>query len=454
MPSGRLEDEDHAASGMIARALRRLVLLRRGEGKALFWSATYFFFLLCGYYMLRPVRETMGVQRSMNDLAWLFTGTMVAMLFANPLFSWLVSRTTRRRFIPITYHFFSLNLLMFYAVRQFVSDEQAVYVGYAFYIWLSVFNLFAVSVFWAFMADVFTSEQGKRLFACIGVGGTLGAMVGAALTTGLAREIGVINLLLVSILFLQCAVFAMGRVARLASGVRNRTPGGSDLGEDGVHFHTAEPSRDWLAGLKLLLRSPYLLGIALYISLMTILATLVYFEQAKWVSSIFETDESRTAAFAMIDLCTNILTLALQLFLTSRLLRAIGVGPMLAILPLLTVIGFVALTVAPLFATFAIFQVSRRATQYAIARPTREVLFTIVSPDEKYKSKAFIDTFVYRGGDLLGAWTHRAIAWAMIMVAPVAAAVGVGWCLVGLYLGMKHRAMAASHRKDVASDGA
>lgn len=456
--SGGTDEQD--AESAVARLVRRLVLVRRGEGAALLWSAAYFFFLLSGYYMLRPVRETMGVQRGMDDLAWLFTGTLLVTFLANPVYSLLVSRTTRKRFIPITYHFFSINIVLFWALRQVVPESWAVYVGYVFYIWLSVFNMFAISVFWSFMADVFTNEQGKRLFAFIGAGGTLGATVGAAMATGLAtamassERFGMIHLLLVSVVLIQCAVFCVRRIAAHAEARAGDDSSKNDETASAVRFHTAEPSADWRAGFVLFLRSPYLLGIAAYITLMTILATFVYFEQARWVSAVFETPEERTAAFAMIDLLTNGLTLLLQVFLTARLVKAIGVGPMLAVLPLITTLGFVALSIAPMFATLVAFQVSRRAAQYAIARPVREVLFTIVSPDEKYKSKAFIDTFIYRGGDLVGAWSHRAIAWAAVMVAPVAAVVGVAWLGVGLYLGVMHRVLAARHADDQAVSGA
>lgn len=232
-------------------------------------------------------------------------------------------------------------------------------------------------------------------------------MFGAGVTTAIAERIGTANRLLVSIALLQCAVVCVWRLRSAASAPKGSA--GPDGGEaPAVRLGAAEPTRDWLAGLKLLTRSPHLLAVAAYVALMTILATFVYFEQARWVSAIFASDEARTRAFAMIDL------------------------------PLITVIGFVMLTVAPMFATFVAFQAARRAAQHAIARPIREVLYTIVGPDEKYKSKAFIDTFVYRGGDFVGAWAHHSIAALAVMLAPVATIVGVLWLVIALYLGRLH----------------
>lgn len=430
-------DEGHGS--IIVRTLRRLVNVRRGEVTAMMWSAAYLFFLLGGYYMLRPVRETFGIQRGTDILAALFTGTWFVMLLVNPIFAWVTSRMPRRRFIPMTYHFFSLNILLFYGALMLLPGELKEYAGYVFYVWLSVFNMFAVSVFWAFMADVFSSEQGKRLFPFIGVGGTLGAMGGAAAAAALVTQIKTPHLLVFAVMMIQMAVFCVWRLIKISGGRMQA----SDSNSSPVHINQREPSRDWKAGFVLLLQSPYLLGIGAYIALMTVLATFVYFEQAQWISEIFDSDEERTAAFAVLDLVANALTLIFQLFLTARLTRAVGVGKMLAILPVITAGGFIALTLAPMFATFAVFQVGRRATQYAIARPVREVLFTVVGPDEKYKSKAFIDTFIYRGGDVVGAWAHRGLAMIGLGLAPVAAVLGAAWVAIALALGVAHRRKAS-----------
>lgn len=427
---------DQGHDSIIVRALCRLVNVRKGEVAAMLWSAAYFFFLLGGYYMLRPVRETFGIQRGADVLAILFTSTWVVMLLVNPVFALMTSRLPRRQFIPVTYQFFTLNILLFYGALMLLPEDMTRYVGYVFYPWLSVFNLFALSVFWAFMADLFSSEQGKRLFPFIGVGGTVGAICGAAAPAVLAPQIGTPNLLPIAAVMIQLAVFCAWRLIKISGG-RMQTSASS------VHINQREPSRDWKAGFVLLVRSPYLLGISAYIALMTVLATFVYFEQAQWIGEIFESDDERTAAFAMLDLVANALTLIFQLFLTARLTRAVGVGKMLAILPVITAGGFIALTLAPMFMTFAVFQVGRRATQYAIARPVREVLFTVVGPDEKYKSKAFIDTFIYRGGDVVGAWAHRGLAAVGVGLAPVAAVMGAAWVAIALALGAAHRRKAS-----------
>jgi ATP:ADP antiporter, AAA family len=418
-----------------AGLLQRLVLVRTGEWPALLWSAGYFFFLLSGYYILRPVRETLGIDRGADKLPWLMTGTMLAMLLVNPLFAAMVSRFPRRVFIPWTYRFFALNLLGFVALAAVFPDTPAV--GYAFYIWVSVFNLFAVSIFWAVMADGFSPEQSKRLFGVIGVGGTLGAIVGGSVTATLVNKVGPFGLLLISAVLLEAAVQCARQVLRTFAGHRQAARHGqcpvcgselSDLPPREqarkcpkcatsvplVREVPAEPGPGMWTGLQAILRSRYLLLICLYLFLYTTLSTFLYLQQGRIVESVIPDRAGRTALFAQIDIAVNILTILTQVFLTGRIIRWIGVGASLAILPTVSIIGFAALWAAPalgmpLLGIFVVFQVARRGLHYAISRPSREILFTVLSQDAKYKSKPFIDTFVYRGGDLFGAWSPTAI---------------------------------------------
>jgi AAA family ATP:ADP antiporter len=419
----------------------RLIDLRKGEGKALILSGAYFFFLLCSYYLLRPVREAMGIQRGYDTLPWLMTGTMIAMLAVNPLFAALVSRVPRRKFIPICYHFFAANMLIFYGLFQLLPQEAKVGLGYAFYIWLSVFNLFVVSIFWAFMTDVYNHEQSKRLFGVIGVGGTLGAILGAAVTKQLVDGIefdGQVilkfaspTMLLVAVVPLEAAVFCVIRLMRNTAR-HDQSQGNAPPTTTSVK----EPGRGVLEGLRLLFRSHYLQLISLYILAFTVTSTLLYLEQARIVALAHSTTSDRAAAFANIDVWANILTLIVQLFITSRILRFLGVGGTLLIVPALTLAGFAALWANPVMATLIIFQTIRRGLHYAVDRPAREVLYAIVTPDERYKAKPIIDTFIYRTGDVLGTWLPT---WLRLTPPPIAIPVSVLWLAASWGVGVLHR---------------
>lgn len=425
--------------------LSRLVGVRPGEARAVALSALYFFCLLSSYYMLRPIRETMGVAGGVRNLPWLYMGTLGAMLAAQPLFGLLTSRTPRKVFIPATYHFFALNMLVF-AWLLSRRAEGSLWEARAFYVWTSVFNLFVVSVFWGFMADIWRAEQGKRLFALIGIGGTLGAILGAGATGMMAERLGLVWSLIVAACVLECAVVCVLVLRRLpltsadgasASGAPADTPGAErPLSRGGV-----------FGGVWDVLRSPYLLGVSLFMLLFTVSSTFVYFEQARIVAGAFKDTASRTAAFARIDLYVNIATLLLQAAVTGRLMRAVGVGRTLVLLPALTVVGFFALAAWPAFATLAAFQVLRRATDYGLTRPARETLYTVVSREEKYKAKSFIDTFVYRGGDAIGAWSSAgltALGVGALGLAGVFAPLGIVWGAIALWLGSQQRRRAES----------
>lgn len=442
----------------MTKLLQRLVLVKEGELGALLWSAAYFFFLLSSYYVLRPVRETMGIARGADDLPWLMAGTMAAMFLANPLFSWLVSRLPRRRFIPLVYRFCIANLLVFYLLMQVLPKGYITGLGYAFYIWVSVFNLFAVSVFWSFMADMFTTEQSKRLFAFIGVGGTLGAIVGAAATSTLVKHIGPVSMLLVSMVLLEVSVQCVRRLSRIFG-----------LTDGGLHADPApaaaagrrEPGPGVLKGVVLVARSPYLLLICAYLFMYTVLNTFLYMEQGRIVSAAVPKKADQTAVFAQIDLWANILTITAQLFLAGRIIRRLGVGLTLTLVPMVSAAGFAALwytsgragegadaaALQSALSALMVFQISRRGVHYAVSNPTRQILFTGLGADVVYKSKPFIDTFIYRGGDLVGAFAPKkivALAGKLGLTAaaavPAAAIPIAGLSLaVGLALGRMHR---------------
>jgi AAA family ATP:ADP antiporter len=371
--------------------------LRPGEGRALVWSFAYFFCLLSGYYVLRPLRDEMGVAGGVRNLQWLFTATFLTMLAAVPIYGALVARLPRRRFIPLVYHFFVLNLAAFW-VFLFFGIEKVV-AARVFFIWVSVFNLFAVSVFWSFMADLFTSDQGKRLFAYIAAGGSAGALAGPALTVLLVERLGTANLLLMAALFLEAAVLCVHQLENASIAKEKQAPERSEPQTIGGGV---------LDGILLALRSPYLLGILLWVSLLSVVATFLYFQQAGIVAAYSDDPAERTRIFATVDLVVGLLTLVVQGLATGKLIERFGIGAAFAFLPLVFAAGFAALAAAPTLAVVVAFTALQRTANFAISNPAREVMFTVVARDEKYKAKNVIDVVAVRGADAGGGW---AFAW-------------------------------------------
>lgn len=437
--------------GPAGRWLRRVVDVREGEGAALVWSSAYFFFVLSAYYVIRPIRDEMGVAGGVERLAWLFTGTLAGMLLLHPLYARLVARLPRRRFVPLAYRFFILNLVLFFLLFRAADAAQGIWIGRAFYIWTSVFNLFVVSVFWSFMTDIYRPSQSQRLFGMVAVGGTVGATLGSSITTALVGLLGQVNLLLVSALLLEAACRASGVLEghepRLAQAALEEDADAG--GADGSPSRSEAVGGGVLEGIRHVLASPYLLGIAALLMLFTVASTFLYFQQAAVVAEVFGDDRAgRTRLFATIDLAVNVLTLVTQVFLTGRILRWVGVGAGLAFLPLLSVVGFGVLAVAPVLAVVVAFQVLRRAGNFAIQRPAREVLYTVLPRTDKYKAKNFNDTFVYRTGDQVGAWSYTFLASTLGIGLPGLAVVMVPlsavWLALALWLGRRYRAFDAS----------
>lgn len=432
---------------MSARSvLSRFVRVEPGEGPGLLWAAASFFFLLGGYYIIRPLREEMGASSGGGfALNWLFLGTLAGTFLVTPLFGTLVSKVPRRVFVPAVYHALAASFVAFYVALSVLAGPQRLATVRFFFVFVSTFNLLIVSVFWGFLADLFRSEQAKRLFGAIGLGGTLGGIAGGAITAGLARTLGPVPLLLVAAALFEVAVFCMRRLAhayRVDEGSRagEACPAAGAEDSGGV-----PPGSGALSGLRLFAKSRYLLGIASFLLLYTVGSTFLYLEQARIVRASFHDAGSRTAFFAKADLTVNVLTALMQLFLTGRLLPAVGLGPALAFLPFLTSAGFFALGASRTAGTLFVFQVLRRAAEFAFVKPAREALFTVVSREEKYSAKSFIDTFVYRSGDALGALADRLVAllglgpagfaWAFLPVA-------VLWAWNALTLGSRQRALA------------
>ena len=423
----------------LAALAERAVNVREDEVKVLFWSFGYFFCLLTSYYILRPLRDEMGVRSGVENLQWLFSGTFFVMLLAAPVFGAVVSRFSRRQFIPWVYRFFVLNILIFFAMLTLGWAE--LHVARVFFVWVSVYNLFVVTVFWGFMADLFTNAQGKRLFGFIAAGGSAGALLGPTLTASLAVPLGPVNLLLISALFLELAVWC-------ARGVLNSPQGKAT----GVAASGAVASRNdlvigggFLDGLVAIVRSPYLAMIFAHIVLLSATATFLYFQQASIVAAATQDSGERTQIFAFIDLAAGLLTIGVQFLLTGRLILRFGVGPALSFLPLVTLLGFLALAVAPMLVVVVVFQAIKRAAEFAISNPAREILFTVVTREQKYKSKSFLDTAVLRGADMASGWGYqglRGLGLDLPAIAAVTVPLAALWMGLTLVIGQRQETLA------------
>lgn len=424
---------DNRTPGWLARTFG----LQPGETGLVVSGFAMFFLLFAGYFMLRPVRETMGIAGGVNNLQWLFTATFFATLAAAPVFGWLAGRVKRRNILYWVFGFFASNLLGF--AVGFVLDPDNVWSARVFYVWISVFNLIAISVAWSVLVDVVESSRAKRLFALMAAGASLGGLVGPLVGGLLVARIGHAGLLGLSALLLMASASAASRVHawRDARGVpiegmarpaaRAQSLGGSAF-----------------AGAMTVLRSPYLLGIAAFVLLLASVTTFLYFEQARLVQAAFPDPTRQTQVFSAIDVAVQTLAILSQLFLTGRIATRLGLGALLAGVPLMVAAGFVLLAFFPVFAVLAFVMIARRAGEYAFVRPGREMLYTVVRPEDKYKAKNFNDTVVYRGADALAGWTksatdalssHPAAAMAL------GALVALVWGVNGLWLARRHGRM-------------
>ncbi len=420
------------------RRVERVVAVRPGEVAALLWSFGYFFALLAGYYVLRPLRDQMGIAGGVQNLPWMFTATFLAMLAVQPIYGAAVARLPRRRFIPLVYHFFVANIAIFWLLLT--VGIARVEVAWAFFVWVSVFNLFAVSVFWSFLADLFSSEDGKRLFGFIGAGGTAGSLLGPTIALWLAGPLGPTNLLIVAALFIEFAVFCAFRLERAGGKRAHSTAAALDHAVQRV-------GGGWLAGIIQLFRSFYLAGAAIWVSLLSFTGTMLYLQQAALVAAAAHGATAQTRVFAGIDLAVGLMTLALQGLVTGRFIRRLGVGIALAFQPIVFAIGFAAVALAPEIGVVVVLQAIQRTANFAISNPARQILFTAVSREQKYKAKNVIDVVVVRGSDALYGWVYasfKALGLAVPQVAAIAAPVALAWAVLSLALGRAQARRAAA----------
>ena len=415
----------------------QLFELQKHEYVAVGWSFVYFFCVLSSYYMLRPIREAMAVGSGPNTIPWLFVGTFIATLVAAPVFGWVASRYPRRKFLPWVYLFFISNILIFWVVFSIAIDREQSHIGLGrvFFVWISVFNLFVVSVFWSFMADIYTREQGRRLFGVITAGGSIGALIGGAVTSVLVESIGFQNLFPFSAALLAAAIFCIRRLrvwvsaeqehASQESTAKRKPLGGSPF-----------------AGITHMWSSPYFGGIALASIIASLLGTALYMFTAQLVGEIIPDTDAQTKFFSNINNWTNAIALLGQLFIVKHVVNRFGIGVSLALMPIVSIAGFAMLAVNPTLAAVAILTIARRGLGFGFGKPTTDMLYSVVTPEEKYKTKNFIDTAIYRSGDVVGTWSIRgltslgmgisAISWVMVPFTAL-------WAIIALWLGRDYR---------------
>ena len=423
------------------RLFTKAVDVKPNELRALWLGFVFHFIILTAYYIVKPIRDSIAASNKLETLPWMFTATLVVMLIANMIYAAIVARMERRKFIPFAYAFFILVLIVFFALMRTGSPAQQVWTGRAFYVWVSVFNLFNTAIFWAFMTDLFTVEQGKRLYAFIAVGGTLGAISGAYITKNLVRDLGPANLVAISATMFAIVCFLVRLFPRNVGYTTDSGPSGEQpIGGSA-----------W-SGIAHIVRSPYLFGLAAAIMLYTSTSTWAYFQQSDLARAALKTSTDRTVFLSNLEIWVNTLTVLIQIFLTGRFLKWFGVAFTLTALPFLSMLGFAAMALAPSLAMLAVFQVIRRAGAYALMRPSREILFTVLKREDKYKVKSVTDTLGYRVGDQLGAWSYGGLGanWlhlSLNTISWIAVPITAGWCALSIWLAGKQRELADAQMK-------
>jgi AAA family ATP:ADP antiporter len=415
----------------LRRRLARAINAEAQELAAVLAGFALFFCLFAGYFMLRPIREAMGIAGGVHNLQWLFSATFVAMLLAVPLLAWLNSKVPRIHFIDWVYGFFCLNLLTF--VLLFWVQRDSVWLARAFYVWISVYNLFVISVAWSLMSDVFDGAQARRLFAFVAAGASVGGLSGPLFSALLIGRVGEAGLLLLAALLLGLAM----ALKHYLMAWRARHGAGRPAAVASENPRRPVPGNPF-SGLTRVLGSPYLLGIAAFVMLLTAVSTFLYFEQARLVAELFPERASQVRVFGLIDFVVQAGALTAQLFISGRVAQRLGVRVLLAAVPALVCLGFIGLALLPTFAVLAALMIVRRIGEYAFVRPGREMLFAPLDAESKYKAKNFIDTVVYRGGDALSGWAKAGLdalgqgAWLVALVGALCAAF---WGLLGWHLG-------------------
>ena len=422
---------------MLTSVIKKLVDIHDNEElKGLLIATAYGFFIMFSYYILRAVRDEIS-SADRGNLQILWTAVFFVMLLAVPAYSWLASKFSRGVFVPLANRFFIACLLAFWACLVFLPLEARPWIDRVFYVWTSVFALFVVTVFWGFMSDCFDNNQGKRLFSFIAVGSSLGGMAGSATTATMAEVLPAFSLLLLACIPLEIASWCARALHRRFGTGSVHKPGEAQRAISGTAW----------SGMRAVFSSPYLMGIAAFIALMTFVSTMLYFQQASLFAEAFENRAERTAFYAWVDLLVSGLTIVFQLYLTARIIKWLGVGWTLAAIPALMAVGFIALGLYPTLAVLVVVQVIYRAGRYGLTKPAREILWTVLGREAKYKSKPFLDAAVYRGGDLVSGWIYTgltALGLSIGAIALTAAPVAGLWTLLAVKLGARQEILATT----------
>ena len=426
-----------------ARVLKLVAAVEPDEIKAVVISFVYFFFLMASYFILRPLRDTMGTIYGVDHLQELFTGTFIVSFIVAPVYAGFASRIKLATFLPWVYGVISLSMVGFYFA--FAANENSRMLAAAFYVWLSTFNLLTISVFWSMMADIFSSARAKRLFGFIAAGGTVGTIAAPAFTVFFVKEVGTNTLLLIS----AAGFLITALLVRVLEGEKKKFAADDTERNSGMNKSLGGNPFD---GFVLLFKSRYLLMIALFLLLMTWISTVMYFQLGDRISHEFASKAARTQAYATIDLATNSIAVLIQLFGTGRIIKRFGVTTGLLINPVVMVLAFLAIAFSPVLMVLGTIQVVRRFAEYAVAKPSRDMLFTVVDQQAKYKAKNVIDTVVYRFGDVTSAWISSVILpFGVAGLAVFGVVISVFWFPIAYLLGKRYEGIRAAEAPEADS---
>ena len=401
------------------------------EVAGMLWATVYGFMIMVASYIMRPVRDEI----SANDkdiLHVLWSIVALVMLVVVPVYSWVNSRMSRAQFVPWANRFFILCLVGFWIALLLLPESSRPWIDRVFYVWMSVFNLFVVSVFWGFMADCFTTDQGKRLFAFIAVGSSIGAYTGAEITSSLALFVPVFALLLMACVPLEVASWCCRAL--------DKRFGAGDVSKDQEEAKKPVKGGAW-SGMAAVMRSPYLMGIAGFILLMTFASGMLYFQKSYLLEAAIDARDERIVFLADIEKIVQVITVFLQVYLSARIVRWFGVSSLLVLTPIVVALGFIGIGLYPTLFAVVLVETIYRSFRYGVAKPGREMLWTVLPREDKYKAKPFIDSAVYRGGDVVWGWTFNGFVWIGLSIAGIAliAAPVVGvWAVLALSLGKAH----------------
>ena len=435
-------------SGPIARIVKAATKVEANELRATILSFLFVFTLMTAYFILRPVRDAMASDWSRAEVSWLWTSTFIFSVIAVTVYGGVISRIRFSRVVPSVYGFFAMSFAAFYFGSTFIADSTVV--DKVFYVWLSVFSLFHVSVFWSFMSGLYSKEQAPRLFAIIGTGASVGAIVGPAVPTFFVDDLGTMNLMLIAAGLLLIPIPIISTLEKLKI---------TDLGNAEIEADLSQAERlgkNPFSGFMLFVRNPYLLGIGMFILMYVTMSTFIFMELRELLADFDR--EYRTQIFGGIDLTVNTLTVVTAIFVTGRLTTRFGMASTLALIPVLMIGGWLIVAAIPLLAVLVGLQIARRAGNYAITRPGREMLFTLVDPETRYKAKPVIDIVVYRGGDMATAWLHtglkETLSFGLPGIALLGAIIAAGWAMTGAYLGRQYNRADNEQQAEYATTGA